>query len=153
MSIKLEDAIKKAGKNKDVKKRKKDGFYLTSGLFVTDDIRKKVEKWTLVYFKPETKKVFSATVKGDLVDLSPISDPAVVKDYKKLDMEGRKELERVRHLILQECLAVGVSSVFVTAKENVWEISIMSKMLTGVKLTIDAKSGKITDKEDLKLMR
>jgi len=98
----LKEIVERAEEDESVQAHKKDGFYLSSIIAFADDLEN-VSKWTLAYFHPDTKKVFSVTLNGD-IEISEKSDPLVKDHYSELDLTKCKSFEDLMQVVRSKVL-------------------------------------------------
>jgi hypothetical protein len=138
----VRDAVQRAETLSDVTARKRRGFYLSSALALTDDL-KSVGEWTLAYFNPATRKVFSVKV-GDTVAISDESEPLVDAHYAELDFSSAAPtdelLEATRARVGRERLKV--LKTVIALREGEWKAAIFTPDFRVARLDLSLNDAK-----------
>ncbi len=143
--MEIEEAYNIAVKDPRVKSLMKDGFYLSSALLKQTHLHS-ADSWILIFFNPDTGKVFSVTVDKDGVSLSDVQEPLKAGNYGEMSLEGRGNVQEILDLISDQ-FSGQISQVLISAKPESWEALVIGTNLNTLYLVIDPISRKIIKKE------
>ncbi len=143
--MEIEEAYNKAISDEKVKNLMRDGFYLSSALLKQAHLDS-ADSWILIFFNPDSGKVFSATVTASGVEVSTIQDPLVKDDYKQMSLEGKGDISGILKIV-SEHFSGQVNQVFISAKPDTWEALVIGTNLNTVFLVIDPKTRKVIKEE------
>ncbi len=143
--MELKEAYEKAMRDPRVKTLVNKGFYLSSALINQTHLRE-AEKWILVFFNPDSRKVFSVTVDSNGISVSSVQEPLKEGFYKEMSMEGRENIQEILDLISSEFSGTPVQ-VLISAKPDIWGALIVGKNMKTLYLEIDVKTRKIVKRE------
>jgi hypothetical protein len=140
----LNEAIERADAESEVKARKEKGFYMSSAVAFADDLES-VSQWTLAYFEPKSRDVFSVKV-TDSIEVSPVSEPLVDDHYERLDLGKEKPIKEllgiVKKRVEQEDMAP-LKAVIALRAES-FSVAVFTKDMKVVRVDLEPESGKIT---------
>ncbi len=146
----LIDAIRKAEKDRLVRKLSKNHFLCSAFAFIKDD---SVNEWVLHYFSPESKKMVDCIV-GSAVNIG--DETPAIKEMEKLDAKKVKvSSDRAIKIAGKGFEKKTVSSMISLHKKDkvVWTVSMITQDMIITSFDIDALTGKITDKKEESLLR
>ncbi len=143
--MEIEEAYNRAIQDPEVKKLMGEGFYLSSALLKQTHLNS-ADSWILVFFNPDTGKVFSVTVSESGIALSTVQDPLKKGDYKEMHLEGKGNVQEILDLVSGE-FPGQVSQVLISAKPDSWEALVIGRNLNTLYLVIDPKTRKVIKKE------
>ena len=151
--MEVNEAVKQAEGNGDVREHMKNGFYLTSAMAIPEQLTS-IDHWTLIYFHPEDRQVFSVEVtKGNVKKGNP-ADPLVQDHYTELDYAGALDTKALLAKII-EVLAKErefPTKAIITLRDSEWKVAVVAKSLNLLRVDLDMKTGEIKRIENSSLI-
>ena len=142
--MELEEAIKAAEGDEMVRQHTSAGFYLSSAMAIPETLSK-IAQWALVYFNPDTQRVFSVDVTPTSVKKGKESAPLVEGHYEKLDPAGAlvsgKLLSKLTDIIAAQKEVP--TRVIITLRKGEWKVAVVTKSLKMLRVDLDMATGKL----------
>ncbi len=139
----LEKAVERAEAESEVKARKEKGFYMSSAVAFADDLEH-VSQWTLAYFNPETRNVFSVKANGSL-EVSPESKPLVDDHYDPLVLGKEKPVQELLFIVRKRVEKEGMAPLkaVIALREASFSAAVFTKNMKVVRVDLEPETGKI----------
>lgn len=150
----LEEAEKKLWADKEVKDRTGEGYYLSSLLLMPPNFTE-IDKWQFVFFHPDTKDVFTASVNEKGILVGEESKPLVEDNYEKLDLKGA-EPEKVLKIVQGETKHLDsnqVTKIIITLRDTMWRAAITTSDLKLLRIDIDRNTHEVEKSETTSMLR
>lgn len=147
-------AVELAENDEEVKEHVAKGFYLSSVMAIPETLTE-IKQWTLVYFHPETQKVFSVEVTDDSVKKGEASTPLIEGHYDKLDHAGALAagdlLAKLLDIIAEQKEVP--TRVIITLREKQWKVAVVTQSLKMLRIDMDMKTGEPKNIEKTPLVK
>ena len=144
--------MEQAKTHREVAKRIKKGFYLSSVLVQAENFQSE-PRTSLVFFHPKDQSVFTVGISP--FEVGKISAPAVKGHYPELEfgkcLDVEQALEKFKKYA--ESQKLRVVNVLCTLREGKWTAHITTQDLKAHVVALDAKTGQITRQDIASLTR
>lgn len=142
--MEISEAVKIAEQNPNVQEHIRKGFYLSSAMALPETLTE-IPVWILVYFHPETKKVFSVETQPGFVVKNTPSDPLIQDHYSKLcyadALKSRELLSKLVNILAEQKEVP--TKVIIILRDEEWKIAIVTQSLRILRIDMDMKTGRL----------
>ena len=152
--MEIPQAVTIAESDSDVKEHMANGYHLSSVMAIPEHLTA-IDQWTLVYYSPETQKVFSVEVKEDGVKKGEATAPLIQDEYHELQYEGalnsKDLLSKLLDVIAQE--RETPTRVIITLRDLQWKVAVITQTLKMLRIDLDMTTGEVKNIDTTSLVK
>jgi len=155
--MEFKDALKRVEKTQEVKKAKKDNYFLNSGIAILP-AGESVKSWIFTYYNEKENKVIQAVVDANSIEFKEPATPIqpTKKELKPIEVKTNSDKILEKATIEFKKLREPLSEIIMSIQDNgelYWHVNFITKTLCIVSVFIDAKKGTIMRVERTNLSR
>ena len=141
--MKLTDCLQEVAELASYKSLKEKNLAMTfCAFFLIRDLEKNLDKIQLDFFLPEEKKIavfehpfFDFKISEDKIESIESQSTQLVVDIDRIE-------QKTLNCLMKNKIEIVPNKIIAILKNNVWNVTVMDKFLSVVRVKIDAASGK-----------